>query len=123
MSAILEFLNSDNSTVITTLDIGNVASPGASSQTKLFLKNIGDQSATATTIAIQPLGTNDGSAFALIAPDSGGSPGTFSNATLSVGTLAAAAEYAFWTEVTLVAGLSPDGNPRRFNLHAEGTSV
>lgn len=123
MPAILEFLASDNSTVITTLDIGNVDSPGTSSQTKLFLKNVGDQSATSTTIAIQPIGTNDGSAFALIAPDSGGSPGTFQNSPLTVGTLAAAAEFTFWTECTLVAGLVPDGNPRRFTLHAQGTSI
>jgi hypothetical protein len=123
MSATLEFLNTDNVTVITTLDVGNVASPGTSTQTKLFLKNVGDQSATATTIAIQAIGTNDGSAFALMAPDSGGSPGTFASADLAVGTLAASAEYAFWVMISTVAGLSPDGNPRRVNLHASGQTI
>jgi len=123
MSATLEFLNTDNSTVITTLDIGNVASPGSSTQTKLFLKNVGDQSATSTTIAIQAIGTNDGSAFALMAPDSGGSPGTFVNTDLSVGTLAAGSEYTFWVLVQTVAGLAPDGNPRRYNLHAAGQTI
>lgn len=122
MSAILQFLDSDDSTIITTTTLGNVDSPGTSTQKKLFLKNTGDQTSTSTTIAIQAVGTNDGSAFALIAPDSGGSPGTFGTSDLSVGTLAAGAQYVFWTECSLVAGLSPDGNLRRYTLHAAGTS-
>lgn len=123
MSASLEFLDTDNTTVITTLDIGNVDSPGTSTQTKLFLKNTGDQSATSTTIAIQAVGTNDGSAYALIAPDSGGSPGTFVTSPLSVGTLTAGSEYTFWVEAVLVAGITPGANPRRFNLHASGQTI
>jgi hypothetical protein len=122
MSANLQFLASDNATVITTLNLGSIASPGSSTQTKLYLQNTGTTSADSTTITIEQIGTNDGSIYALLAPDAGGTPGVFGTSPLSVGSIAALGEVPFWTEVTLVAGLSPNNNPRRFNLQGQGLS-
>lgn len=123
MPASLEFLAADGTTVITTDNEGAIPSPGSSTATKYFVKNVGDVSCTNLTLTIQQVGSNDGSLYALIAPDSGGSPGTFATTPITVGTLAAGASQAFWAKSSLTAGLTPNNNARRWNIHAEGNSL
>lgn len=123
MSAILQFLDSDNSTVITTLDEGSIASPGSSANKKLYVKNNGDQTAQGTTVSIEQIGTNDGSLYALIALDSGGSPGTFGTSQISLGNITAGSSVALWAKITLITGLTSAANPRRFNLTANALTL
>lgn len=118
MSAQLQFFASDGATVITTTSLGNVATPGTSTQVKLFINNFGDQTAQNTTVALQQIGTNDGFTYGQIAPDVSGSPGVFGNATLNLGSIAAGSKVPFWVESVLISGLTADGNARRFNLLA-----
>jgi hypothetical protein len=113
-------LDSDGATVLTTLNLGNVATPGSTSAHKLFVQNFGTSAATGVVVSINQVGTNDGSTYAQIAPDSGGSPGTFGTGNVTLGTINALATSPFWVEVVLPAGLTADANPRRFNLVATG---
>lgn len=123
MSAQLRVDDTDGVTVITTTSLGNVPTPGTSIQKKVYLENFGDQTAQSATVAIEQLGTNDGSTYAQLAPDVSGSPGTFSNATLNLGNIAVASKVAFWTEVVLISGLTADNNPRKYNLLAQALTI
>jgi hypothetical protein len=123
LSATLRIYDTDGSTVITTLTLGNITSPGASSDKKIYVNNFGDQTAQSVTLAIVAVGTNDGSLYAYTAPDSGGSPGTFAQTTLSLGNITAGSSIAVWTRANLVSNLTADGNPRRYNLLASGTTI
>ncbi len=119
MSAQLRFLDTDQMTVITTKNGGNVDSPGSSSSFRLFVQNFGSSSAISTTLGIEQVGTNDGDDYALIASDSGGAPLAFGSTSLSFGGIAVLQSVPFWVKVTLPAGLTADANPRRFNLRAK----
>jgi hypothetical protein len=123
MPASLVYLDTDASTVITTEDLASILSPGSSANKRLFVKNVGDQTGQSVTVTIEAVGTNDGDDYALLAPDLGGSPGAFSTSPLSLGNIAAGAMQGFWLKVTLVAGLSAEGNTREFKLHAAGSTI
>ncbi len=123
MPAILEFLASDDSTVITTDNEGAIPSPGSCAATKYFVKNVGDVDCTSLVLSIEQVGANDGALFALLAPDVSGAPGTFGIADINVGTLAVGSSQAFWARSTLTAGLTPNNNLRRWNIHAEGNTL
>lgn len=123
MSAALRFLDSDGATVITTVDLGDIATPGSSANKKLFAQNFGTSAATSVVVSIEAVGTNDGDDYAKIAPDLSGSPGTFGTGDVSLGTIAALAKVAFWTQAVLPAGLTADANPRRFRLDARGLTT
>lgn len=123
MSASLEFLDSDNTTVITTLNQGNIATPGSSSNKKLYVKNNGDVTAQSVTVALEQVGSNDGYLYEQIATDSGGTPGTFGTTDISLGSIAASASTAFWVKVSLITGLTADSNPRRSNLVAQALTL
>jgi len=69
------------------------------------------------------VGTNDGDDFALLALDVAGSPGAYSTSPLSLGDITAGNSTPFWVKVTLVAGLSAEGNTREFKLHAAGSTI
>lgn len=123
MSAALRFKNTDGTTVITTLSLGNIASPGASSNHKLYVENYGDATAQSVTMTLETVGSSDGITYALEATDVAGSPGAFGAGPLSVGDIAAGIKVAFWTRASLVSGLTADQNPRRYDIQADGTSV
>ena len=123
MAASMRFLDTDGVTVITTENLGSILSPGSGANTKLFVENVGDQTAQGVTLAIEQVGTNDGDDYALIALDVAGSPGAFGTSAISLGNIAASAMQAFWVKATLVAGLSSEGNTREFKLHAAGTTI
>lgn len=123
MSASLRILDSNGTTVITTVDAGDIATPGSSANKKLFVQNFGTSAATAVVVSIEPVGTNDGDDYAKIAPDLSGSPGTFGTTDVSLGTIAPLATAPFWTQVVLPGGLTADANPRRFRLDATGLTT
>jgi hypothetical protein len=123
MPASLRYLDTDASTVITTEDLASILSPGSSSNKLLYVENTGDQTAQSVTVMIEAVGTNDGDDYALLAPDLGGSPGGFSTSPVSMGDLGAGDMQGFWLKVTLVAGLSAEGNTREFKLHAAGSTI
>jgi|SRR5579872_880617 len=116
MSASLQFFDSDGVTVVTTVSLGNIPTPGTSAPRKLFLNNAGNQTAQNATVAIEAIGTNDGSTYAQTAPDVSGSPGTFGTSTLNLGNIAVSASVPFWVQSVLISGLTADGNPRRYTL-------
>lgn len=123
MAASIRFLDTDGSTVITTEDLGSILSPGSSSNKLLYVENNGDQTATDVEVSIEQIGTNDGDDYALLAPDVALSPGAFSTSPVSLGDIAAGDKEPFWAKVTLVAGLSAQGNTRQFKLHAAGATI
>lgn len=123
MSAAARFLDTNGVTVITTDDEGNLATPSTSTPKKVWVENFGDQSLQTTILTITAVGTNDGSTYLKIAPDSGGSPGTFVTTPLSLGTIVAGAKVAVWFKIQLPSGLTPDMNQRHGSLVAAGVSV
>lgn len=123
MPADIRFLDTDETTVITTFDFGSVATPGQSANKKLFVENSGDETAQSVTMTIAAIGTNDGDDHAEVALDSGGSPGTFGAGPLSLGNIAAGNTVPFWTRVNVASVLTADGNPRRYALDAEGGTI
>jgi hypothetical protein len=123
MPATARFLDTDGSTVIVDEDLGSILSPGSSAGTKLYVENFGDQTAQAVALSIEAVGTNDGDDYALLALDVAGSPGAYATTPLSLGDITAGNSTAFWVKVTLVAGLSAEGNTREFKLHAAGSTI
>jgi len=123
MAAALRILDEDETTVITTKNLGSINTPGSSSEVQLFVDNFGDQTAEDVTVTITAVGTNDGDDYAQIALDSGGSPGTWGTSDLSLGDIAASSDSPFWVRVILPTGLTADQNPRRFEIDAEGFTV
>lgn len=123
MSAQFRIFASDQQTVITTENLGNILSPGSSSNVKMYLQNFGNQTANSVLISINPLAGNDGNLYAYLAVDSNGSPGPFGPGPLSVGSSSVLSMTPFWTNVQLIAGLTPDGNPRRYSIVCSGTST
>lgn len=123
MPATLRVLDSDGSTVITTLNLGSVSTPGSTSGHKCFVNNNGTATAQSVSLTIEQVGTNDGNSYLQTAPDSGGSPGTWGQTSISLGDIAVSASVAFWVRVVLPSGLTADGNPRRVNVKASGFTV
>lgn len=123
MPAALRFNDTDGSTVITSYDEGDIASPGQTANKKFYVENFGDQTAQSTTVDIEAVGTNDGDDYAQSALDSGGSPGTFGITQLALGNIAAGARVAFWSRIILTSGVTADNNPRRFNLTANADTI
>ncbi len=123
MPAALRVLDSDGSTVITTLNLGNIATPGNSSQHKCFVNNNGTSTAQSVSLTINQVGTNDGNSYLQTAPDVSGSPGTCGQTSISLGDIAVSASVAFWVRVVLPSGLTADNNPRRVDVKASGFTV
>lgn len=86
---------------------------------KFFAANTGDQDATSLLLSVTRLNQNDGVDLALIAPDVGGNPGTYTAAPLNIGTLVSGGSVAFWVKVTVPAGTTPGGNPRQFYVQSD----
>ena len=116
MPAQLRVLESDGTTVVTSKNFGNVATPGTTTNTKLYANNFGTNNATSATVTIEAFGTNDGDDYTQIAPDVAGSPGTFAQTPVVLGTIAPLASAPFWVRIAQPAGLTADNNPRRSNL-------
>lgn len=116
MSASVRFYDTDEVTVITVINVGNVPSPSTSNPHKVFVNNNGDQTAQSVTVSIEQVGTNDGSVYGQIAPDVGGSPGTFVTTPLTLANIVAGASTPIWFREVVVSGVTPDNNPRRYNL-------
>jgi len=123
MPAALRFLEDDESTITTSEALGNVQSPGTSTPIKRFIENFGDQDAEDLILTIVQVGNNDGDDYAQIAPDSGGSPGTWTTSPIVFGTLPDSATAPFWVRANVPAGRTADNNPRRFDLDATALSV
>lgn len=123
MSATLQFLDTDELTVITSVDEGNVESPETTTAVKRFVKNNGDESAEETELAIEAVGTNDGDDYAYLAPDVSGSPGAFVQTPLSLGTISPGSTVPFWLRESVPAARTADNNPRRFDLVATALTV
>lgn len=123
MPAELRILDDDGTTVVTTTNEGSVATPGSSTAKKFFVNNFGTGDATEVTITPEAFGTNDGIDYLYIAPDSSGSPGTFTQDPIVVGTIAPLASVPFWIQVVHPSGLTADNNPRRANVVAAGLTT
>lgn len=123
MPAQLRILDSDGTTVITSENFGNIATPGSSASTKFFVQNFGTSAALSVTIGIEAIGTNDGEDYTQIAEDIAGAPGTFGQTDLSLGTIAPLASVPFWVRVVQPAGLTADNNPRRANIVADALTI
>lgn len=123
MSAQFRILAADQQTPITTLNLGNILTPGSSSNVKVYLNNFGDQMANNVSIAIAAVAGNDGSLYGFLAADNSGVPGPFGAGPLVVGNVASMGMYPFWTDVQTIAGLDPSNNPRRYTIVASGTST
>ena len=123
MAADLRILDSDGTTVITSSDQGNIATPGNSTAKKFYVENIGTTQATEVTVSIEAFGTNDGSDYTYTAPDIAGSPGSFGQSDISLGTIAPLATSPFWVQITQPAGLTADFNPRRSNIVVAGLTI
>lgn len=121
MSAVVDVQN-DAEVTITSDNFGAIAGD-AYVQHKFCAKNTGDQDATSVVISISRLSGNDGLDYVLLAPDSGGNPGSYATADLVVGTMVPDAEYWFWVKVTIPLGATPAGNPRQFNILATYSGV
>ena len=116
MSASVRFFDSDGITVITIINVGNVATPSTSSPHKVFVDNNGDQIAQGVSVSLEQVGTNDGFVYGQLAPDVSGSPGTFTSGPLTLSNIVAGASTPIWFREVLVSGLTPDDNPRRYNI-------
>lgn len=121
MAAEIRFLDTDESTVITTLYLGQVPTPGLQPK-KLFVENIGDATAQDLTVSLQELNNSDGIDFAQTAVDNSGIPGPFQEAALDLGDLLPGETVALWTRAALIAGITTDNNAREYRLHAEALS-
>lgn len=123
MPAQLRILSSDGTTVVTSDNLGNVATPGTDGPTKYFVNNFGTSAALSVTVGIEAIGTNDGDDYTQIAVDIAGAPGSFGQTDLSLGTIAPLSSVAFWVRVVQPAGLTADNNPRRANVVADALTV
>lgn len=117
MAATIE-LENDAGSPITSFDWGAILD-NANEAFKFFAKNTGDQNATSVLLSVQRLNQNDGLDFALIAPDVGGNPGSYTASPLNIGTMIPGASVAFWVKVTVPSGTTPGGNPRQFYAQAD----
>lgn len=123
MPAQLRFLASDQATVVSSDNLGNIATPGSSTAKKYYVNNIGTTAATGVTVSKEAVGTNDGDDYTQLALDAAGSPGSFGQGPLSLGTINALASTPFWVRIVHPAGLTADLNPRRANIVAAGLTV
>lgn len=122
MSAALRFLDDDETTVLPSDNHGNVQTPGTSTPVKRFVENFGDEDADELTVTIIQVGNNDGDDYAQLAPDSGGSPGTWTTSPLTFGTLIDGGTAPFWVRENVPAGRTADNNVRRYDLEAAALS-
>jgi hypothetical protein len=123
MSAILQILDTDESTVLTSINEGNIETPETTTAVKRFVKNNGDETAEETEIELVTVGTNDGVDYAYLAEDLGGTPGSFQQTPVSLGTISAGSTVAFWMRESVPAGRTADNNVRRFDLRAACLTV
>jgi len=112
----LRILKDDQTTVTTSENLGNVPTPGTDDPVQLYVNNFGTSNSTSTTVSIEAFGTNDGDDYTQIAEDVAGSPGTFGQSPLNLGTIAPLASVPFWVRIAQPAGLTADNNPRRSNI-------
>lgn len=117
MPAELRILEADETTVVTTTNEGNVATAGSSTPTQFYVNNFGTSNATEVTVSITAVGTNDGEDYLQIAEDVAGSPGTFSQDPIEMGTIAPLASVPFWIQIVQPSGLTANDNPRRANVN------
>lgn len=123
MPAQLRILDDDETTVITSDNLGNIPTPGTSSDQKYFVNNFGTSASLETVVTIEAFGTNDGDDYTQIAEDNAGVPGTFSQDPVELGTIAPLTSAPFWARVAQPAGLTADNNPRRANLVANSLTI
>lgn len=116
-------LDSDGTTVITSDNLGNIPTPGSSDPTKYYVNNFGTSDSQDTEVTIETFGTSDGANYTYLAPDVAGSPGTFSQDPVSLGTIAPLASAPFWARTVQPTGLTADNNPRRVNVVADALTV
>jgi hypothetical protein len=83
----------------------------------------GGDSATGASLELERAAGSDGVDNCLLALDSGGNPGTYSAGPISLGTIAAGAQVAFWVKVTPPNGTTPAGNPRQFDFKVRYSGV
>lgn len=123
MPATLRVIDTDGSTIITAINFGNVDTPGETSDKLIYVENFGDETAQDVSFTLEAVGTNDGDDWALIAADSGGSPGSYDTTAIDLGDILSLNRVAVWAKVALPSGLTSDNNPRRFNLKASGVTI
>jgi hypothetical protein len=123
MPAAIRFKDTDGTTVITTVNLSRIDSPGSSSNKLVYADNEGDQSAENVVVTLEQVGNNDGYLYALEAADSGGSPGVFGTSSVSLGTILAGQKKAFWFKATLPSGVTADNNDRIFNMLADYDTI
>lgn len=116
MPAQLRVLEDDQTTVVTSDNMGNVPTPGTSTETQYYVNNFGTVNATSVIVSIEAFGTNDGDDYTQIAEDVAGSPGTWGQSDIDLGTIAPLASEPFWVRVSQPAGLTADNNPRRSKI-------
>lgn len=118
MAAQVRFLDTDETTVLTNLNQGNIETPETGASKKIFVQNFGTTDAEEVTVSIDAVGTNDGEQYVETALDAGGSPGAFGTDDLDLGTIAPLDSVPIWTRIVHPAGLTADANPRRAKLTA-----
>lgn len=121
MSAVIE-IQDDASAPITSKNFGAIDA-GDSSQQKLRVQNVGDQSATGVQIQLVRTGGNDGLDYGSIALDQSGNPGAFTTGVLTLGTLTSGASVDFWVKFAIPAGTTPAGNPRQADVKVTYTGT
>lgn len=122
MAAALRFYAADGVTIITSLYLGSVGSPGSSSPQQVILENFGDGAAANLSLAIQSVPSVDGGEWGLLAPDVNGSPGTFVAGPLSLSALQPTERVAFWTKSSVSSGQSAKAIPRRYQVLVSGVN-
>jgi hypothetical protein len=121
MAATIQILD-DSEEAITSVNFGAIDG-GDSDQLKFYAKNAGSDAATGASLELERAAGSDGVDNCLLALDSGGNPGTYSAGPISLGTIAAGAQVAFWVKVTPPNGTTPAGNPRQFDFKVRYSGV
>lgn len=115
MAATLRLLD-DSFNVITSENFGAIDA-GSNSVVKIYVENYGSTSATSVTLSRARIAQNDGVDYVTFAQDNGsGNPGTYSSADVNLGTVTAGQRIPIWVKATIPLGLTPQGNPRQFNV-------
>lgn len=123
MAASLRFYAADGTTIITSLYLGSVGSPGSTDSQKVIIENFGDRTAGNLSVAVQAVPNVDGSQWGLVAPDSNGTPGAFVAGPLSIAPLQPGRRVTIWTRSTVSAGQAAQSTARRYQVVASGAET
>lgn len=104
--------------VVTSLNFGAIAA-SASQSKKIYIENNGTTSASSVRINLHRVASNDGVDYSKFAQDDSGNPGTYQTGEISLGTVTAGQRVPLWVKATTPAGVSPQGNPRQFDVTAD----